>query len=56
MKSNTGSTTANHTDEIMLNKTPQHHHKRIARVTHSSLAAPFGLGFNAEEGAVGEVS
>ena len=44
MKSNNCSTTANNTDEILLNKTPQHHHKRIARVTHSSLAAPCAEG------------
>ena len=44
MKSNTGSTTANNTDEILLNKTPQHHHKRIGRVTHSPLTAPCAEG------------
>jgi hypothetical protein len=41
MKSNTGSTPANNTVEILHNKKPQHHHKRIARVSHSDLATPY---------------
>ena len=46
MKSSTGSTPANNTDEILLNKKPQLHHKRIARVTHSPLAAPCEQGWD----------
>ena len=44
LKSNTGSTPANNTVEILHNKKPQHHHKRIIRVKHSSLAMPLVKG------------
>ena len=44
MKSNTGSTPANNTDEILHNKTPQHQPRTINRVTHRSLAMPLGQG------------
>ena len=46
MKSNNGSTPANNTDEILLNKTPQQQPQTIPRVTHSPLAAPCGQGWD----------
>jgi len=42
-------------DQMSVQPTPQHHHKRIARVRRSSLAAPCGLGCDTENGVV-EVS
>ena len=50
MKSNNGSTPANDTDEILLNKTPQQQPQTIPRVTHSPLAAPCWAGCDTEEG------
>ena len=44
MKSSTGSTPANNTDEILLNKKPQQQPQTIPRVTHSPLAAPCAEG------------
>ena len=44
MKLNTGSTTADNTDSILLNKTPQQQPQTIPRVSHSELAAPWWQG------------
>jgi hypothetical protein len=46
MKSKTGSTPANNTVEILHNKKPQHHHKRIGRVTNSESATPLVQDFD----------